>query len=218
MTPGPGEAHLRWLLPASVFVAGGVVMILELVGPRLLSGSVEADSRSWAALVAVTLLALALGSWLGGKFADRDPSPASFFRILLLSVVLTVVLPMLCDPAIRLAGPLGPGGRVLAGAALVFLPPLTLLGMVPPFAVRLLARALDSVGATAGHLGATSTAGSLAGTLLAGFLPVSHPVGRALVLAGGASLLLLVLVHWGIPRSGAPHETRSPNIWRRSPR
>src|SRR5262249_2607543 len=68
--------------------------------------------------------------------------------------------------------------------------PLTLLGMVSPFAVRLAADMVDTLGRTTGRLYAISTAGSLAGTLLTGFYLI--PVFRVrTIFLGTAALLAL---------------------------
>ena len=65
--------------------------------------------------------------------------------------------------------------QVSAGAAIgsffavlaLFAPPVTLLGMVSPFAVRLAIEDVRDAGSVAGRLYALSTAGSLLGTFLA---------------------------------------------------
>ena len=64
--------------------------------------------------------------------------------------------------------------RVSAGAAIgsfgvliLFVPPVTLMGMVAPFAIRLAIQDIESVGTVAGRLYAVSTIGSLLGTFAA---------------------------------------------------
>jgi len=189
-----GVSPLRWQLPAGVFAAGGVVMVLELVGPRLGAAAGDAGPRAWAAIIGATLLALAAGSWLGGRWADRAPHARHFFAILAAAAVLVAAVPFACGPLLRLSHVLGAGSGVPAVVVLLFVP-LTLLGMAPPFAVRLAARELRSVGGIAGSMGATSTAGSLAGTLLAGFSPASEGAVPALLLGSAALLALLAASH-----------------------
>jgi hypothetical protein len=89
----------------------------------------------------------------------------------------------------------------------VFAAPITLLGMAYPFAVRLRTQGLDSVGATTGRFGAISTAGSLAGTLVAGFLPVSTHVVPPVLIGSCVALFLPGLIHgWMRAREGVrPH-------------
>jgi hypothetical protein len=58
----------------------------------------------------------------------------------------------------------------LIGAFLLFFVPLSLLAMVGPFFARLIATAVQSVGRTVGQLTALSTLGSVAGTVLVGYV------------------------------------------------
>jgi spermidine synthase len=75
----------------------------------------------------------------------------------------------------RLAGWTGvsPWGT-LATATALFGPPSLFLATVSPFAIRLAARNLERVGATAGRLFALSTGGSLFGTLLCTFALIPY--------------------------------------------
>jgi len=54
----------------------------------------------------------------------------------------------------------------LVGNLILFAVPVTLLGCVSPFAVRLSMTSLEGAGSTAGSLYALSTAGSIAGTFI----------------------------------------------------
>jgi MFS family permease len=189
------DAHLRWLLPVSVFAAGGAVMVVELAGPRMVEPGRDAAASTWTAMIAVTLVALALGSWLGGRWADRAPEARRLFSILGAAALLVGLVPLASGPLAALTASMGARAGTLAAAGALFLLPLTLLGMIPPFAVRLATRHLDSLGGTAGRLGATSTLGSLAGTLLAGFVPVREDTLPLLLVGSAFVLVVLVLLH-----------------------
>jgi len=73
---------------------------------------------------------------------------------------------------------------------LLLAPPSILLGMVSPFAARLRIRDLHSSGATVGYLYAISTLGSIAGTLLAGFVLIPFFGTSAILYAFSAILIL----------------------------
>ena len=182
-------------------------MVLELAGARLVAPSPAAEPYAWAALIAVTLTALAFGYWLGGKWSDRTPSPNVLFRILTAAALLIAFVPVVRGIVATIATPLGPRAGSLVRATLLFAAPITLLGMAYPFAVRLRTQGLDSVGATTGRFGAISTAGSLAGTLVAGFLPVSTHVVPPVLIGSCVALLLPGLIHgWMRAREGVrPH-------------
>ena len=91
-----------------------------------------------------------------------------------------------------------------AAALLLFAPPVVLLGMVTPFALRLAVDDVRTAGATAGRLYALSTVGSLLGTFVSALIAIPligtqrTLLAAAALLAGSAALLLgarwLVLV------------------------
>jgi spermidine synthase len=91
------------------------------------------------------------------------------------------------------ADPLGIRAGALVATLVLFLPPLTCLGMAGPYVVKLAARELDGVGTAAGSVYAISTVGSVLATLALGFylLPVFGT--RRIVVGTGAVLLLLGL-------------------------
>jgi len=164
-------------------------MVLEVLGTRLIAPVYGTSLHVWSAIIAVTLLSLSVGYWLGGRFADRFPRAAVYFLLFELAALLIVLLPLVREPVLSLTKPLGLRSGALLSAILFLGVPLTLLGMISPFAVRLAAHVIVDLGRTTGRLYALSTAGSLLGTLLAGFYLIpsfrlrSIFLGAALVLA-----------------------------------
>src|SRR5207245_2475092 len=71
---------------------------------------------------------------------------------------------------------------VLGSALLLFFPPLLLLGMVGPYAIRLATRSVDEVGRVSGDLFAISTLASVAAAVATGFVLIpTLGVNRLLV-------------------------------------
>jgi spermidine synthase len=70
----------------------------------------------------------------------------------------------------------------------LFAPASVLLGMVPPFAVRLCLHDSAYTGRTAGRLYAISTVGSIAGTFLAGFVLIAWVGSTAILFITAATL------------------------------
>jgi spermidine synthase len=165
----PGD-FLR--LRAALFVAGAAVMVLQIVGTRIIGPHFGAGLSVWTALITVTLVALAAGYFLGGILADRHPLPRSFAGVLLAAAAAIAVVPLLRLPIIELGWSIGIRGGALLAATILFLPALVLLGMASPFAVRLEARGVSDAGRSAGRLYAISTAGSVVGAVLAGYVLV----------------------------------------------
>ncbi|MEW6270612.1 MAG: fused MFS/spermidine synthase [Thermodesulfobacteriota bacterium] len=188
--PSGDDRLLRVLLPVSVFVSGAVVMVIEVLCTRLIAPVYGTSLHVWSATIAVTLLALSVGYWLGGRVADRHPYASGFFLVFEIAALLIVLLPLAREPVLSLTQPLGLRGGALGAAILFLAAPLTLLGMISPYAVRLAAHLLTDLGRTAGRLYALSTAGSLLGTLLAGFYLIPSFRLRSVFL--GSALLLVV--------------------------
>ncbi|HEY8515631.1 MAG TPA: fused MFS/spermidine synthase [Candidatus Binatia bacterium] len=187
----PGDDRLlRVLLPISVFVSGAVVMIVEVLCTRLIAPVYGTSLHVWSATIAVTLLALSVGYWIGGRVADRYPRASTYFLVFELAALLIVLLPLLREPILDFTQPLGLRGGALGAAVLFLGAPLTLLGMISPYAVRLATHVLTDLGRTAGRLYALSTAGSLIGTLLAGFYLIPSFRLRSVFL--GSALFLVV--------------------------
>jgi len=156
-----------WLLVTAA-VCGAVVMAVELLGARLLGVAYGGSLTVWAAMIAVTLLSLAVGYFLGGCLADRCPRPAALYALLTATGVLIAACPHTRFVLKACHDALGIQGGALASSAIVFSLPLGLLGTVSPFIIRLLCQEARGVGIRAGGVYAVSTLGSVAGTLLTG--------------------------------------------------
>lgn len=178
------------MLEFVVFVSGGILMGLEILGSRVLAPAFGNSIFVWGSLIGVFLGSLACGYYVGGLLADRRPRHAMLGIMIAAAGLLVLTVPSLTGPVARLAD-LGPRtGPLLASAALFFLP-TTLLGMVSPFAIRLSAAGTERLGRTAGRLYALSTAGSIAGTLGTAFLLVPAFGVADLVRYLGVALLVL---------------------------
>lgn len=179
---------------------GAAILIVEILGAKLLAPYLGTSHFVWTAQIAVTLGALAVGYYSGGRWADRARSPAPlYYGLLAAAVYLCVAVTQVERVAyaclnLRLA--LGS----LVTSAFLFFVPLALLAMACPFLVRFLTASLAEVGRSVGRLTALSTAGSVAGTLLIGYvliplLPNSLTmIGTAL---GVALLAGVWLLGWG---------------------
>jgi MFS family permease len=88
---------IRLLLLATVFLAGGSLMSLEMASFRLVQPEFGSDIYVWGSLISVFLGGLSLGAFAGGWFADRAPRLWKLGLLLLAAVVITLVLtvPML---------------------------------------------------------------------------------------------------------------------------
>jgi spermidine synthase len=190
------RGHAGWRLDTAVFLAGAALMGLEIVGSRVLAPVFGNSLFVWGALITTFLAALALGYALGGRFADRRPEPEMLAALLAGSGVLLFVI--FASPEALLAAlgqvPVPERFRALVASILLFGPPSVLMGMVTPFAVRLAAREIATVGFAAGRFSALSTAGSILGTFATAFFLIPTFSTRSILFSLGASLLLASLL------------------------
>lgn len=195
-----GARSHRLAILLSVTLAGMAVLIVEIAAVRMLAPFFGNSIYTVSSVIGSVLAALGLGYYLGGWLADRRPSTAWFFSlivaagfaVLLLQLLYAVLLPAIAYRLSLVNGPL------LVSLLMFFLPAL-FLAMLSPFAITLLhARAGGGVGNASGLVFFWSTLGSIAGSLATGFLLIPHwgignviaGVGSGLVLLGGAGLLL----------------------------
>ena len=192
----------RLALGALVFGAGIGALATEITASRLLAPYFGSSTIVWANLIGIVLAALALGYWLGGRIADRRPEPALLGYIVLAAAVCVAAIPFVAKPFLDLTVEgldEASAGAVIGSFFAVLLlcaPPVVLLGMVSPFAIRLSVASIATAGAVAGRLYALSTAGSLLGTFLPALVLIPA-VGTqrtflvtAALLAGSACFLL----------------------------
>jgi len=181
-----------------VFFAGIGSMATEMCASRLLAPFFGSSTVVWANIIGLVLAALSVGYWIGGRLADRRPSPALLGRLVLAGAALVALVPFAAAPFLELAvsgiDSVSVGavvGSFVASLAL-FAPPVVLLGMVTPFAVRLGVSGVDDAGSFAGRVFALSTVGSLLGTFVPALVTIPLVgtqrtlIGAAAVIAAGA--------------------------------
>lgn len=182
----------KFWLYGTVFFTGAAVMVIELLGTRLIAPFYGASLYVWTSLISVTLIALALGYYLGGIWADRARFGLSL--IIALSGLLTLIIPGLVGPVLLATDPLGLRLGSFISTLILFSPSLIMLGMVGPFAVKLATSTLSDVGTSTGSIYAVSTVGSVVGTLFLGFYLFPIIGSREIFVGIGIALLLLSLV------------------------
>jgi spermidine synthase len=171
-------------------------MATEICASRLLAPFYGSSTIVWANIIGLILLSLSLGYWLGGKLADRHPCRRLLGWLVVGGAVLTAVVPFVARPFLDWS--VGGLESMAAGTVIgsffaslvLFVPPVTLLGTVSPFAIRLGIRDLSKAGAVAGRVFALSTGGSLLGTFLPSLLTIPL-VGTQRTMLGAAALIAL---------------------------
>lgn len=176
-----------------VFFTSAVVLLLEILAGRLLAPYLGVTLETYSGIIGVVLAGLALGTWLGGRLADRGDPKRALGPLLLTGGMLTLA----AIPIIRVLGAFhlghGPIAIVLFATA-AFFGPAAVLSAIPPAIVKLSLTDLAHTGRTVGRLSALGTAGALAGTFLTGFVLISTLPSRPIVLTAGGLLVAVGLV------------------------
>lgn len=193
---------VRLLLNIVVFISGAVLMALEIVGSRMLAPYFGNSIFVWGSLISVVLAALSLGYYWGGWLSERSPSFARLLVLLSIPGVLIFFLPFIY-PAINYSiaeADFGSRLNPLMASTIFFLLPGIFLGTISPYAIRLAATTLSTVGSTAGSLYALSTCGSIFGTLFTAFYLIPVIGVRNIIHSLGMTLMLLALLLWPLVR------------------
>ncbi len=185
----------RVRLGVVVFAGGAGTLATEISASRLLAPFFGSSTIVWANIIGLTLLYLAVGYWVGGKWADRRPDPGLLGRIMLVAAVFIAATPFMARPileaAVRGLDSIAVGAVVgsFFAALGLFAVPVTLLGAVSPFAIRLALRDVSEAGAVAGRLYALSTVGSIFGTFVSAVVTIPL-AGTQRTMLGSAALLV----------------------------
>ncbi len=182
-----------------VFGAGICTLGIELTASRLLAPYFGTSQLIWANVIGLTLLYLTAGYTLGGRIADRRPQLGLLCTLIAVAGGFAALIPLLSQPILHWSLSAFSSYSVgvflgsLLGVLALFSVPVTLLGMVSPFAIRLAIRDTEAAGKAAGNLYAISTLGSIIGTFLPVLLLIPL-VGTALTIYIFAAGLLLIAI------------------------
>lgn len=164
----------RKYLYFAVFASGMTTLAVELTAGRLLGNIFGTSNLVWASIIGLILIYLTVGYFLGGWWADRSPHSQTMYLIMAWGAFLIGLVPLVANPVLRTAADafdqleIGILLGAFAGVLVLFSVPITLLGTVSPFAIRLAIRTPEEAGRVSGRVYAISTLGSFVGT----FLPV----------------------------------------------
>ena len=193
---------MKFFLIILVFISGMTSLALEMCASRLLAAYFGTSLFIWANLIGLILVYLTVGYFIGGRLADRYPSEQVLCTITAMAALSISILPFISQVILTwsITGLEQVSVSIffssLLGTILLFAVPVTLLGLVSPFAIRLLTKEVGRSGKTSGSLYAISTLGSILGA----FLPVlwlipAFGVRRTLLIFG---VILFAASLWGL--------------------
>lgn len=200
----------------TVFVAGMTTLAAELSASRLIGNVFGTSNLVWASIIGLILIYLTLGYFVGGRWADRSPTAAALYRVLAWGAFTLGVVPYIANPVLRFAARAFEGLDVavllgsFAAVLVLFSVPVTLLGTISPFAIRLCVDNPKTSGMIAGTIYGISTLGSFVGTFLPVLVTIPTIGTRYTFLL--FSLLLLIVALAGLGRYGS-RKLMLQNLW-----
>ena len=185
-----------WAAYAIVFVASAGTLILEIAAGRLLASYFGVSLYTWTSIIGVVLAGISVGNYLGGTVADLAGTRRTLGLVLATAGMSSLaILPFTTIDLLGLiprALPLV--ARMVLATGILFFAPSALLGMVSPLVVKLTLANLGHAGHVVGRIYAWSTLGSIAGTLLTGFVLIPWVGTRAVIFGVGVVMLALAAV------------------------
>jgi len=204
----PPRALPPRLAGALVFFASGAVLVLEIVALRLVGPYVGVTLQVSSSVIGVSLGAIAYGTLLGGRLADRfDPRALLAPALILAAIGTAITLPLVRWGGEILRGGAAPAVLLLAAAA-VFLPAF-LLSTITPMVVKLQLGDLRRTGQVVGRLSSIGTLGAITATLATGFIFVAAmPTSWILLTLAGLLAAAGLGLGWWLRRS-LPGDSRT---------
>ena len=156
------------------FIAGFSVMVVELISSRIVAPIIGSSVYTWTSVIGITLLGLSLGSFIGGKIADKaekyKPLPLAFLISSILVFVISIFMKKVdfitnSSNSILILN--------LLISAYLFLLPAISIGTIQPIILKKYANDFSKIGSEYGTLSAIWSLGSILGVFLTGFYFIS---------------------------------------------
>lgn len=178
---------LRWVreqLPLAMvcFLSGFGFLALEVLWTRMFMQVLENSVYTYASILVIVLVSLALGAMISSLLARMAGSPINMLAALLLlggaAVASTPFVFMHVTDSLQILATRGSWssyvGMIFQKATIALGPAALTLGAVFPFLMKIQERYMRVAGLSIGRLGAINTGGAILGALLCGFvfLPV----------------------------------------------
>ena len=186
---GPGATLL---VVADVATLGFITLGFEMVASRILTPLFGSGIYTWATIISIVVAGLMAGYFIGGVIADRHPTfgVASLIKFVSAAYLLFVFF-MTAGGLDRVIEAVpGEIAALFLSGFIVCFPPMLVLGMYSPLAVRLILGDPRDAGKVAGGLFAISSLGNIVGIIVTTFGLIPSIGTRAITLAFAAFLIV----------------------------
>jgi predicted membrane-bound spermidine synthase len=184
----------------TVFISGMTTLAAELAAGRLIGNVFGTSNIVWASIIGLILIYLTLGYFLGGKWADANPTAGALYRVLAWGAFTLGLVPFIAGPVLKAAATafdtlqVGILGASFAAVLILFIVPITLLGTISPYAIRLTVDDTSRAGQISGQIYSISTLGSFIGTFLPTLVTIPAFGTKNTFLIFSMTLLVVALI------------------------
>jgi spermidine synthase len=210
----PASADGRRVIPVLCFLSGFGVLALEVLWTRLFSQVLENSVYTFAAILVILLVCLALGALISSRLARLSAPPFLVLTTLILAgagaVAATPAIFMSLTDGMKIVSSSGSWSSyillIFRTATLTIAPSALLLGTIFPYLMKLEERHLKSPGLSLGRLATANTVGAIFGALLCGFVLLDWlGIWRSMQLVAAIYLVasLFLPLGWDLKSMGA---------------
>jgi spermidine synthase len=158
------------------FIEGGLLMVTELAGARLLTPFFGASLYSWASTLSITLAALMSGYYTGGYMTTKRffASVEKIIWVFFICGLSVLLMPSLANFIMRKTILFSFfSGLIISQLFFMFIP-VFLMGTISPMIIFQITKKAEQSGRSAGNIYAISTCGGILFTLVFGFLIIPN--------------------------------------------
>src|SRR5262245_26989822 len=192
------SGSLRRYIYFTATITGAAIMIVEVLGAKMLSPFIGLSHFVWTAQIAVTLVALACGYYVGGRLADHSPKLNWLYWAICGAAVFLALTVLLWEPVAYWCLDFNLAVGSLLASTILFFVPLALLAMTGPFLIRVITSSVAGVGGNVGRLTSVSTLGSFVGTVLIGYVLIPFLPNSVTMYVTAVVLMILALLYFAI--------------------
>jgi predicted membrane-bound spermidine synthase len=196
----------RVIINIAVLLGGAVLMALEVAGFRIIGRTFGSALRETTTVIAVFLVAMTAGYWLGGRIGDRRPRLDTLALVMLIASATLLLIPQL-DALLsgRISSTANLSVHAFLATAALFAIPTVALATISPIAIRLQSHDTEHSGRVAGTISALSTIGSVIGSVVTAFFLIDWlgSINQTVLLLGIISAAVALLVTAVATRDGA---------------
>jgi len=200
---GPG---LALLVAVDVATLGFITLGFEMVASRILTPLFGSGIYTWATIISIVVAGLMAGYFIGGVTADRHPTFGVAAAIKFAGAVYLLFVFFMTDGGLGHVIDAVPGeiAALFLSGIIVCFPPMLVLGMYSPLAVRLILGDPHDAGKVSGGLFAISSLGNIVGIIVTTFVLIPSIGTRAITLGFAAFLIVSAMASVVARASRAP--------------